>query len=294
MRRVWFASVGGSNEVSGRMADELNIEGFEFHADQGKEGDPVEARARGEIRKFFEQESEAVFFSRQIEILFEGRFFHWITARALRNLIEAGRVRMEIRKLPSTGGAIHLFWNRRYRYYRRAADEVVQLVSEYADPNVAGAIGIHGEGMVLGGFADSEFVLKARETSEWRGRRWTRTNHDFDFIFERDGVAYGVEVKNTLGYPAHDEITIKVAIAKFMRVTPVFVARMLPKTVINEIWKAGGFALILKYQVYPYSHRALAKRVAKELRLPVDSPRRLSEGTMKRFTDWHMKRLKGR
>jgi hypothetical protein len=276
------------------MADEIDIEAFEFDANQAKEGDPAEARARTELGKFFEEQNEAVFFSRQIEILFEGRFFHWITARALRNLVEAGRVSREVRAIPSTGGAIHLFWNRRYRYYRRAADEVVRLVSEYAHPNVAAAIGIHGEGMVLGGFADSEFVLKARETSEYQGRRWTRTNHDLDFIFERDDLAYGVEVKNTLGYPAHEEISIKVMMAKFMRVTPVFVARMLAKTVINEIWKAGGFALILKYQLYPYSHRELAKRVAEELRLPVDSPRRLSDGTMKRFTDWHSKRRTSR
>jgi hypothetical protein len=274
------------------MADEIDIEAFEFDANQARGGDPAEVQARAELREFFDEHDEAVFFCRQIEILFEGRFFHWITARALRHLVEAGSVRMEIRRIPSTGGVIHLFWNRKYRYYRRAADEVVRVVSEYAHPNVAAAVGIHGEGMVLGGFADSEFVLKARETSEYQGRRWTRTNHDLDFVFERDQVTYGVEVKNTLGYPEHGEIFIKLTMAKFMRLTPVFVARMLPKTLINEIWKAGGFALILKYQLYPYSHRELAKKVAKELRLPVDSPRRLSDGTMKRFMDWHSKRLK--
>ena len=274
------------------MADELDIEAFEFDANQAREGDPVELQARKELREFFDQHNEWVFFCRQIEILFEGRFFHWIIARALRNLVGARRVKTEVRRIPSTGGPIHLFWNRKYRYYRRAADEVVRLVSEYAHPNVAAAIGIHGEGMVLGGFADPEFVLKARETNEYQGRRWTRTNHDLDFLFERDEVRYGVEVKNTLGYPQSGEIFIKLVMAKFIRATPVFVVRMLPKSVINEIWKAGGFALILKYQLYPYSHRELAKRVARELGLPVDSPRRLADGTMKRFIDWHLKRLK--
>jgi hypothetical protein len=273
------------------MADEVDVESFEFEAEAASEGDPVEAQARSELGRFFDEEDEAVFFGRQIEILFEGRFFHWITARALRNLVEAGRIKMEVRKIPSTGGVMHLFWNRKYRYYRRAADGVVGLVSEYADPNVAAAVGIHGEAMVLGGFADSEFVLKARETREYQGRRWTETNHDLDFVFARDEVAYGVEVKNTLGYPEYDEISLKLTMAQFMGVTPVFVARMLPKDWINEIWRAGGFALILKYQLYPYSHRELAKRVSKELRLPVDSPRRLADGTMKRFTDWHLKRL---
>ena len=137
----------------------------------------------------------------------------------------------------------------------------------------------------------SQFVLKAVEANEYEGRRWTVTNEDLDFVFERDGLAYGVEVKNTLGYPQHDEITRKVAMGKFMGVTPIIVAHMLPRTVINEIWRDGGFALILKYQLYPYSHRALAKRVSSELQLPVDSPRRLSDGTMKRFTDWHRKRV---
>jgi len=198
---------------------------------------------------------------------------------------------MEVWKIPSTGGTVHLFWNRKYRYPRRAAGEVVRLVSEYADPNVAAAIGIHGEGLVLGGFADSEFVLKARETDEYQGRRWTASKHDLDFVFARDELSYGIEVKNTLGYPEHDEIFLKIKMARFIGVTPVIVARMLPKDWIYEILKAGGFALILKYQLYPYSHRELARRVARDLRLPVDSPRRLADGTMRRFTDWHAKRL---
>ena len=112
------------------MADELDIEAFEFDANLAREGDPAEARARAELREFFEERDEAVFFCRQIEILFEGRFFQWITARALRHLIETGLVKTDVRTIPSTGGSIHLFWNRRYRYYRRAAGEVVHLVSD--------------------------------------------------------------------------------------------------------------------------------------------------------------------
>lgn len=45
--------------------------------------------------------------------------------------------------------------------------------------------------------------------------------------------------------------------------------------------------MILKYQLYPWSHRQLATRVQKELGLPVDSPRALAEGTMARFLRWH-------
>ena len=53
----------------------------------------------------------------------------------------------------------------------------------------------------------------------------------------------------------------------------------------------GGFALILKYQLYPWTHRKLAKRVAEELSLPVDAPRAIAEATMERFLKWHFKRI---
>ena len=42
---------------------------------------------------------------------------------------------------------------------------------------------------------------------------------------------------------------------------PVFVVRMLPKVWIKEIVESGGFALILKHQFYPWSHRDLARRI---------------------------------
>jgi len=66
---------------------------------------------------------------------------------------------------------------------------------------------------------------------------------------------------------------------------------MLPKTWINEVISAGGYAMILKYQLYPWTHVDLAKRVAKELGLPVDAPRALAEGTMDRFMKWHGKNV---
>jgi hypothetical protein len=62
---------------------------------------------------------------------------------------------------------------------------------------------------------------------------------------------------------------------------------MLPKTWIKETIDAGGFGLILKYQLYPWTHHGIAKRVSSELGLPVDSPKALQDGTMQRFLRWH-------
>jgi hypothetical protein len=252
--------------------------------------DPRQQSARAELERFFDGERERVFFSRQIEILKEEKYFHWITNRALRELVELGVISKEKRAL-KTGGALTLLWHRSYRYYRREAASIVRLVEEYADPNIGGALGLHGETMILEGFARERFLMERRESREFQGKRWEDTNHDLDFIFSRDGVAYGVEVKNTLGYMDYEEFALKVRLCHHLGVRPVFVVRMMPKTWIHELIEAGGFALVLKYQLYPWTHRELAKRVAHVLSLPVDAPRSLEEGTMARFARWHRKNV---
>lgn len=153
------------------------------------------------------------------------------------------------------------------------------------------AIGLHGEAMILAGFALKEFILRGRDTNSFRGIEWTTTGHNLDFIFERDGKAYGVEVKNTLSYMDREEFSVKLSMCKFLGITPIFAVRMIPKTWINELIASNGYAMIMKYQLYPWTHIQLARRVATELGLPVDAPRALAEGTMNRFEAWHKKNL---
>jgi hypothetical protein len=90
----------------------------------------------------------------------------------------------------------------------------------------------------------------------------------------------------------YKELLIKIRICRTLGIRPVFVVRMMPKSWIhNDLIPAKGFALILKYQLYPWSHNDLAKRVAKELNLPVDSLKAIQDGTMIRFLRWHEKQL---
>jgi hypothetical protein len=161
--------------------------------------DPEQLEARELLKEFFDLHREKVFFSRQIEVQNEHRYFHWITNRALRDLINHGHLRTETRSLNS-GGSIKLIWHRGYRFYKRSATRLIELVEEYSDPNIGAALGLHGETMVLEGFARSEFVMRGRHTHIYAGREWTHSEHNLDFIFERDSMVYGIEVKNTLGY----------------------------------------------------------------------------------------------
>ena len=269
------------------MADDFEFDDIE----EERPPDQKENEAKNDVLSLFEKYKEEVFFSRQIEVRLEDRYFHWITNRAIRNLVAIGKLKTEVRSLQS-GGKIHLMWRHAYRYYRRSAAKVVKIVEEYAAPNIAGSIGLHGEMMVLEGFARFQFVMKGRNTQEYVGIKWDKSAHDLDFIFEKDGLSYGMEVKNTLGYMDYEELRTKLKMCGQLGLRPVLVARMLPKAWIKEIVDEGGFALILKYQLYPWTHKELAIRVAGELGLPVDAPKIIEDGTMKRFMRWHKKNLR--
>lgn len=266
------------------MSDELENLGRE--EEEERPADPKEDEAAAQLEKFFKVNKEAVYFSRQLEVIHEDRWFHWITNRALSRLIDEGLVKSQERAL-ANGGKIILLWNRGHRYYKRDAARLLGLVDEYANPNIGSAIGLNAELLVLEGFAKSEFVTRGRNTKSFRGKEWTITGHDLDFIFERDGVAYGVEVKNKLGYMDYNELKAKVALCRYLGLRPLMVARMLPKAWIKEVIDAGGFALIMKWQLYPYTHKELARRVKADLGLPVDAPKALEDGTMARFAKWH-------
>jgi hypothetical protein len=255
-----------------------------------KKPDSEQAAARTALLELFEAERERVFYSRQLEIMFEHRWFHWITNRALRELIAEGEVTRESRALAS-GTTVHLVWHKSYRYPRRSASRVLALVDEYSHHDVSADLGRHGEALVLEGFARHQFVMIGRDTRSYRGQTWADTNNDVDFIFERDGVGYGVEVKNQLTYLPHGLLERKVNLCLGLGLRPVLAVRMLPKEWTNEVINAGGYAMIMKFQMYPKYRQDLVDRMRDELGFPVDTPERLLDGTMQRFLGWHAKNV---
>ena len=252
--------------------------------------DSKETEAAEQLKGFFDENRSQVFFSRQIEVLHEGRYFHWITNRALNRLIAIKDLKIEQRTL-NYGGAINLLWHRSYRHYKRSAERVVKLVEGYSSPVVGEELGRHGEVLTLQGFAEAQFTLRGRNINVFQKKRWPLTDHNLDFIFEKDGIAYGIEVKNTLRYIDQREFRTKTQLCQYLGLRPVFVVRMIPRTWVQELVREGGFALILKYQLYPPALKSLTEQIIKDLRLPVGTPRKLEEGTMSRFLRWHTKNV---
>jgi len=44
--------------------------------------------AREELIKFFQENNEGVYYLKQLEVFYEKKFFHWIIAKAVNELIE--------------------------------------------------------------------------------------------------------------------------------------------------------------------------------------------------------------
>jgi hypothetical protein len=250
-----------------------------------KPKDTEEEKVRARLFTHFEDNPESVFYSRQLEVMFEGEFFHWVTNRALRRLVDEGRIRTETRQL-STGSGIKLLWHRNYRFYRRSAEEVFRLVDRYTAAASDGALGMQGEHLVLAAFARQKFVLIAEEANSYGDKVWEETGHDLDFIFERDGTAYGIEVKNTLGYLDIGELITKIKLARHIGLTPVFAVRAMPRTWVHALIQAGGYAMIMGFQFYPWTHKEIADTIRVNLGLPVDTPKKIEQGTMQRFENW--------
>lgn len=247
--------------------------------------DTEEERARARLLTYFIDNPERVFYSRQLEVMFEAQFFHWVTNRALRGLIAEGHVLMEERRL-DIGSSIKLVWFRTYRFYKRSANEVFELVNRYTNSATDGTLGMQGEHLVLAAFARNRFLLEGEAVNDHGGVKWTESNHDLDFVFSRDGTGYGIEVKNTLGYMDVDEFVTKVRLSLHLGINPVFAVRALPKTWIEALVRAGGFALVMRYQFYPWTHKHIADEIRNSLHLPVDTPKRIELGTMQRLEDW--------
>lgn len=221
-----------------------------------------------------------VFYARQIEIWLEKEFFHWITKRALNELAEEQAISSDVVQLQHHRA--HFYYPLRHRYPRRQIRQIIGMIAEFSEPGFTRAVGHHGEMLVESGFARTGFRIEEQKVRQVGGKRWIETNHDLDFLAERDGIRYGVEVKNQLGYIDQTEFQKKLLMCSFFGIRPMFVCRAMPKNYIFEVVKQGGFALLTDNQNYPLLADELARRVRETLQLPVAVIQRFPDTALNR------------
>lgn len=243
-------------------------------------------QAKEELEEFFRANDEDVFYMQQLEVFFEKQFFHWITAKAINELIRQGRLKAE--EQPLLGATrVKFVSSKRHRYNKLQIREKLRVVREYSNPVIASGCGRQAEVLFFNALTARGFVCHGQDTNEFGDRKWTATDHDLDFIVERDGTTYGAEVKNKLSYIEEEELEIKLAMCLHLGVKPLFIMRGSPKSYNYRIARTGGYAMIFVAQVYPFGQQELVQRITGTLGLPADCPKAIPEGIIERFARWH-------
>lgn len=235
-----------------------------------------------ELLTFFEANPKGVFYEHQIEIIFERRYFHWITGKALHELAAEDRVSSELMTL-SGAVPIRLYHRKSHRGWRKQAKEILRLVSAFSTEDFSRGLGRHGEQMVDAALPRIGFVRLARATKTYEDRTWVETGHDLDRIYRYEDLVFGAEIKNRLSYMDFADIQTKIRLCKYLGLVPFFVVRMFPKSYFDFIQKGGGITLILEHQLYPHGQHNFAREVKQKLQLPVDSPPELYDATLQRL-----------
>lgn len=246
-------------------------------------------RAKESIGALYETNKENIYYIRQIEVKLEKEYFHWVTYNAIESLKKEGYLKSISVSLSTLGTPIQFLIHHSNRYPRREMNEMVKIINEYSQDQITRSCGHRAEDLFALALAFRGFLPLRKKVKEYDGKRWTKTNHDLDYIFKESNIVYGAEIKNTLGYIEKEELEIKLEMCNKFNVKPLFILRHAPKTYIEMIRQAGGYAMIFVCQIYELSQKALVEKIKNKLGLTVDCPTAIPDGIITRFENWHKK-----
>jgi len=246
---------------------------------------------------------------RELKVRLEGEAFPgppgpfpWVTARAIEKLVKEGKIKRHgyrgRRKIGK--GVPNKFYTLSQISYRDIEKLIQKKRRISADINNAltgeAPASYHAEDLFLEAFENLGFIVHGRDVSEFRGKRASgvkgKKPPNLDFIVERDGIIYGVDVKNWIRYEIgnRDDIYNKIRIAEELGVVPFIVARYLDRELTNEIiYDKGGVVYEYKKLILPLDLRSLAEDAREMLGYPVIAVDRLPEEFVNRIEDIHFR-----
>jgi len=102
---------------------------------------------------------------------------------------------------------------------------------------------------------------------------------DIDFIACKDGIAYGVEIKNRFSYP--DDLFWKIIVATDLDVIPLIIVRWLNPSQVKAIPELGGFYVVYKTAIYSPSLEGLVNDAVKVLKYPIECRSKIDDSFFK-------------
>lgn len=243
-----------------------------------------------EIKELYERDRGSVYYIRQLQLKFEKQYYHWITNNAIIALYNF-RYLKDFRILREKGTSTRYFMHQSNRYAIRKINKLEKIVEEYSQDHITRSCGHRAEDLFCIAFARRGFQIIGKKVREYNGKKWEKTGHDLDFVFKRDNISYGCEIKNTLGYIDKKELEIKLEMCTFLELKPLFIMRYSPKSYNYMIIGNGGYALIFETQIYELSQNKLVQEIKDVLGLPVICSKAIPDGMMEKFERWHIKQI---
>lgn len=247
-------------------------------------------RGKEELIEFLSEHKDEVYYLKQLQVIFEKKYFHWVIQKAVKEL-DGFRLQTQATPIQLVNKKVitaKFIWHPSNRYTTRTINSKAKVLARMSDPHVGRSCGHHAQLLFSNGLMQKGFTQVAQDTRSYEGRTWTETNHDLDFIFTRDGVPYGCEIKNRFEYIDQHEKDIKIRMCKELGLRPLFIMRAAPKSYIQEIIEAGGFAMIFQAHIYAVGFGPLVRDIRREFPgMEVAETKAIPETILNRFLKWH-------
>lgn len=244
--------------------------------------DVVIEAAKAELRHFYSENSSEVAYLKQLQVWNEKTYFHWVTGFAVRDLLEEGFLGSDLQPMrDGSGFSLKFVYKSGNRYRERQKKTISRIVALYSSPGIARAAGSQAQTLFLTALLKAGFLFRGENTNEFGDRKWMETDHDLDFILERDGRVYGFEVKNRLEYISREELQVKIRLCNLLKIRPVFIMRSSPKTYNKLIIEAGGYAWLFEAQVYPLGLEEIVRQMRETLQLPAICSSAIPDGMVR-------------
>ena len=143
-------------------------------------------------------------------------------------------------------------------------------MEKFSDDEVNDGAGKYAEYLFLHMFNKHQFDIVGRHTNSFRDKTWTISDRNLDFIIQKEGVSYGVEVKNRFDYMDQDEFEEKLEICQYLGLLPMFPIRCPSDQQYAQMQECNGLALKFKTRIFPPGFQKLITDIWNNFRLPVN------------------------
>lgn len=219
--------------------------------------------------------TEKVVYRNEFRYRLEKDYYHSVTDYAVKRL-EEGKAYNEGLRLVRTGlpgrkSTVRRTPNVFYRSVETDYSSLLPIMKKKLElstfiSELSSSAGFHAQYLWRDAFTDLGFSIEKEDAKEFEGAKAT-IGGDIDFIARKDGLCFGVEVKNGLEYPS--DLAKKVQIAIELKTIPVMVVRRVTWDAYGNLKKYGVLTKIYETSIMPKSYEPIVNECERVLGIPL-------------------------